>query len=140
MLGLGCGARSYTRALHYSAEYAVGRPGVRDILAHYRGRTATDFAAADYGFRLDAEEQRRRYVLKSLLHADGLNLTAYRTWCGTGVCEDFPGLHDLSEFGLAVTDGGSLRLTNAGLERSDVLGPWLYSARVRALSTSFPLR
>ncbi len=140
MLGLGCGARSYTRTLHYSAEYAVGRTGVRDILAHYLDRTATDFAAADYGFRLDAEEQRRRYVLTSLLHADGLNPAAYSAWCGAGVCEDFPVLHDLPEFGLAVWDGGSLRLTDAGLERSDVLGPWFYSTRVRALSTSFPLR
>ena len=32
MLGLGCGARSYTRALHYSREFAVGREGVTDIL------------------------------------------------------------------------------------------------------------
>ena len=30
MIGLGCGARSYTRALHYSCDYAVGARGVRD--------------------------------------------------------------------------------------------------------------
>src|SRR5262249_2986370 len=32
MVGLGCGARSYTRGLHYSTEYAVRGRGVREIL------------------------------------------------------------------------------------------------------------
>ncbi len=36
MIGLGCGARSYTRALHYSpAEYAVAAAGVRAVLDGY---------------------------------------------------------------------------------------------------------
>ncbi len=35
MVGLGCGARSYTRGLHYSSEYAVGASGVRAILRDY---------------------------------------------------------------------------------------------------------
>jgi oxygen-independent coproporphyrinogen-3 oxidase len=38
MLGLGCGARSYTRGLHYASEYAVGARGVRGILADYVAR------------------------------------------------------------------------------------------------------
>src|SRR5690606_10216074 len=35
MVGIGCGARSYTRELHYSSEFAVGRTGVRSILNDY---------------------------------------------------------------------------------------------------------
>ena len=35
MVGLGCGARSYTDDLHYSNEYAVGGKGIREILQGY---------------------------------------------------------------------------------------------------------
>jgi oxygen-independent coproporphyrinogen-3 oxidase len=67
MVGLGCGARSYTRGLHYATEYAVGAPGVKAILAEYVARPAEAFDAAEYGCALDEEEQRRRYVIQSLL-------------------------------------------------------------------------
>ncbi|HKB46404.1 MAG TPA: STM4012 family radical SAM protein, partial [Ktedonobacterales bacterium] len=46
MVGLGCGARSYTRTHHYSAEYAVGSAGVRAILQDYIARPVEWFAAA----------------------------------------------------------------------------------------------
>src|SRR5262249_35199985 len=59
MVGLGCGARSYTRALHYSRAYAVGAEGVRAILADYVQRPAESFVVAEYGVRLGPEEQRR---------------------------------------------------------------------------------
>ena len=42
MVGLGCGARSYTAGLHYSFEYAVGASLTRGIIDDY-ART-TDFA------------------------------------------------------------------------------------------------
>jgi len=48
MVGLGCGARSYTRALHYSGEYAVGATGVREILAAYIAKAAYCAAAISY--------------------------------------------------------------------------------------------
>ena len=71
MVGLGCGARSYTSTLHYSSEYAVGSTGVRQIIADYMARSNETFDYADYGFVLDEEEQRRRYLIQSLLQADG---------------------------------------------------------------------
>src|SRR5262249_5744093 len=77
MVGLGSGARSYTRALHYSGEYAVGARGVRQIIADYVTRPEESFACADYGFRLDGAEQRRRYVIQSLLAQEGLARSAY---------------------------------------------------------------
>lgn len=140
MVGLGCGARSYTRGLHYSREFAVGAQGVRAILASYAARRPDDFAAADYGFRLDGAEQRRRYVLQSLLQADGLDLTAYRRRFTTEALDDVPELGALEPAGLASCSDNCLSLTQAGLERSDVIGPWLYSARVRSLMEGFELR
>lgn len=35
MVGWGCGARSYTKQLHYASEYAVGAKGIQSILQAY---------------------------------------------------------------------------------------------------------
>ena len=140
MVGLGCGARSYTRSLHYSAEYAVGKAGIQAILADYAGRSPEAFSLADYGIRLDAEDQHRRYVIKSLLRTDGLALDAFAARSGIDACQAVSQLDELVERGLAYRSDGSLRLTVEGLERSDAIGPWLYSERVRGLMDSYKLR
>lgn len=140
MIGLGCGARSYTQALHYSSEYAVGRAGVREILAGYLERDEAAFARAEYGIRLIAAEQRRRYVIKSLLHAEGLAMDDYQARYGSTALADFPELEELCDRGLSVREGERLRLTPSGLERSDAIGPWLYSNTMRARMEAFPLR
>ncbi len=140
MLGLGCGARSYTQALHYSTEYAVGRRGVRDILADFVARRDDEFDAATYGFRLDPEEQRRRYVIKSLLESDGLSQHAYQTRFGAPTCDDLPDLIELAQHGLVREEDGLLQLTARGLEYSDAIGPWLYSARANRLMGGYDLR
>ncbi|WP_245724847.1 STM4012 family radical SAM protein [Micromonospora citrea] len=135
MVGLGCGARSYTTSLHYSFDYAVGVSQVRAVLDDYLARPADDFRYAEFGFALDGAEQRRRWLLKSLLRADGVDATAYRARFGRPPGEDFPELGRLVDRGWA-TDGG-LRLTPAGLARSDAIGPWLTSARVRDAMTGY---
>jgi oxygen-independent coproporphyrinogen-3 oxidase len=140
MVGMGCGARSYTRSLHYSAEYAVGKAGIQAILADYVSRSPEAFGQADYGFRLDVEDQHRRYVLKSLLRTDGLALDAFTARFGVDACQAVPRLGELVERGLAYRSDGLLRLTAEGLERSDAIGPWLYSARVRGLMDGYELR
>jgi oxygen-independent coproporphyrinogen III oxidase len=140
MLGIGCGARSYTQAVHYSTEYAVGRRGVKEILQRYVGMPSSGFAVADYGVRLDDEEQRRRHAIKSLLRCEGLSGAAYRQRFGTDVSDDLPELSELTASGLGEWDGDVLGLTPGGLECSDAIGPWLYSARVRATMEAFELR
>jgi oxygen-independent coproporphyrinogen-3 oxidase len=140
MVGLGCGARSYTRGLHYATEYAVGAPGVKAILAEYVARPAEAFDAAEYGCVLDGEEQRRRYVIQSLLQVEGLCPDAYGRRFGTDPSGDLPELEALLEHGLAARGGGRFRLTEAGLERSDAIGPWLYSDRVRDSMREYALR
>ena len=140
MVGLGCGARSYTRALHYSSEYAVGATGVRAILKDYIARPAAAFDMADYGTWLDLEDQRRRYLIQSLLQVPGLSLADYRDRFRTEALADFPELNELPEHGLAALSETELRLTAAGLERSDTLGPWLYAAEVSERMKEFELR
>jgi oxygen-independent coproporphyrinogen-3 oxidase len=133
MVGLGSGARSYTTALHYSFDYAVGSASVKSIVADFLGRSADGFATAEIGFWLDGNEQRRRWLLKSLLRTEGVDLLAYRRRFGTGLAGDFPELERLGEVGWleGMESEGRLRLTAEGLALSDAIGPWLFSDGVR---------
>ncbi|MGW3251823.1 STM4012 family radical SAM protein [Streptomyces fungicidicus] len=142
MIGLGCGARSYTAELHYSFDYAVDMHEIRGIVDDYVARPAADFAHAEYGRRVDAGEARRRHLLQSLLQADGLEVADYRArFDGRTPLEDFPAelarfagrgwLHD------AGPDAALLRLTPEGLAHSDAIGPELFSPAVRAAMAAY---
>jgi oxygen-independent coproporphyrinogen-3 oxidase len=137
MIGLGCGARSYTRSLHYSLDYAVSPKSVKEIIADYLARTPVEFATAEHGFALDANEQRRRYLLQSILHADGLDAARYAAHFGTDPADDFADLRTFADLGLVVYDSGKWFPTPLGLERSDALGPWFFSRRVRELMAEY---
>jgi len=138
-IGLGCGARSYTRGVHYSSEWAVGARGVRDIIDRWIARPDAAFAVADHGFVLDAAEQRRRWLILSLLSDAGLDGAAYRARFATGPEADFPELAELAARGLAITDGDAVRLTADGLARADAIGPWLCSPAVRRRMAEYAL-
>ncbi|WP_427162445.1 STM4012 family radical SAM protein [Aliinostoc sp. HNIBRCY26] len=140
MIGLGCGARSYTNTLHYSNEYAVGAKGISEILQAYIQTPDELFEYAHYGFQLDAEEQRRRYILLSLLSDEGLNFVNYRQRFASEVNADFPELAELLSLNLAIKDEDSLHLTEFGIERSDTIGAWLFSEKVQELMQGYELK
>jgi oxygen-independent coproporphyrinogen-3 oxidase len=140
MIGLGCGARSYTPALHYSSEYAVGSAGVREIIGDYVAKPEVAFAVADYGCELNAAEQRRRWVIKSLLRAEGLDLSAYAAHFGTDATVDVPELAALAAEGFVERSEDRLVPTSAGLERSDAIGPWLYSEQSKTRMDAYEVR
>jgi oxygen-independent coproporphyrinogen-3 oxidase len=137
MVGLGCGARSYTRCLHYALDYAVSPKGIKAILADYLARGDTEFAAADLGFALDDAEQRRRYLLQSILNVEGLDASRYAARFGSDPANDFPDLRTFADLGLLEHQDGSWRPTATGLEWSDALGPWFFSQRVRGLMAEY---
>lgn len=134
MVGIGCGARSYTRTLHYSDHYAVERAGVSAILRDYIAQPAAAFAAARYGFVLDAAEQQRRYLIQSLLTWPGLDLAAFARRFGTAAEAAFHELAELEQAGLAQRRDGVFALTELGMGHADAIGPWLYSRTVQARS------
>jgi oxygen-independent coproporphyrinogen-3 oxidase len=140
MVGLGCGARSYTAGLHYSFDYAVGVRQVRAIIDDYLRRPAGDFEVAEVGFRLDDAERRRRWLVTSLLRAEGFRPADYRDRFGAPVEEDFAELAELADRGWLDAGPDLLRLTEAGLERSDAIGPWLVSGPVRAAMAGYAAR
>jgi oxygen-independent coproporphyrinogen III oxidase len=140
MIGLGCGARSYTRSLHYSLDYAVQPKSVKGIIADYLARTRNELAHAHHGFALDADEQKRRYILQSILNAEGLNASRYAERFGTDAADDFPDLLAFTELGLLAFDGAKWTPTPLGLERSDALGPWFFSAQVQRLMAEYEVK
>ena len=139
MVGLGPGARSYTRSLHYSSDFAVGQSGVRKIISAFNARSDRLFAEADYGVELGLNEQQRRYVIKSLLRASGISMAQYESLFGSDVLAQFPQLIELLELGFAGTQQNHFRLNALGLSWSDTIGPWLYSPEVSRQMEAFEL-
>jgi oxygen-independent coproporphyrinogen III oxidase len=131
MVGLGCGGRSYTQRLHYASRFAVTQPGIRAIIHDWMAQSESDFAVATQGIWLSAEEQRRRFVILSVLHSSGLNQRQYESRFQSSLLDDVPELLGLQERGWVEAREGHWRLTDAGLENSDVAGPLLYSTAVR---------
>ncbi|AWK12216.1 coproporphyrinogen III oxidase family protein [Streptomyces spongiicola] len=136
MIGLGCGARSYTSGLHYSFDYAVDMRRIRGIIDDYT--EAADFTRAEVGRPIDGGEARRRHLLQSLLQARGMEVAGYRERFGSTPAEDFPA--ELAAFagrGWLEESGGLLRLTPEGLAYSDALGPELFSPAVRRAMAAY---
>ncbi|MBB5862340.1 STM4012 family radical SAM protein [Xanthomonas arboricola] len=130
MVGIGCGARSYTAGLHYSSEYGVSRRSVAEILDHYLARDPASFACADYGIALDADDAMRRHAIQSLLVFPGLDRDDFRQRFGLDCLQALPQLQELLALGLAQQHAALLSLTAAGMERADTIGPWLTSAPI----------
>ncbi|MEV0369039.1 STM4012 family radical SAM protein [Streptomyces sp. NPDC050636] len=143
MIGLGCGARSYTSRLHYSFDYAVGMTEIRTIIDHYISRPASAFAHAEFGWEMTEDEARRRHLLQSVLQAEGMATADYRARFGSSPADDFP--EELARFAdrgwLDTTAApGRLRLSAEGLAYSDALGPMLFSPAVRARMAAYDLK
>lgn len=139
MIGIGGGARSYASALHYSTEWAVSFAGVKEIIRNYCATPQTRFAFAEHGIQLSLAEQQRRYVVKSILRRDGLDISAYCARFGSNPKEDFPELLELIEAGCLEESDGCLLPTPLGFEWSDAIGPWLYSNAIVERMHSFAL-
>ncbi|MQY10505.1 Oxygen-independent coproporphyrinogen-III oxidase-like protein YqeR [Streptomyces sp. RB5] len=137
MIGLGCGARSYTSRLHYSFDYAVEMREIRGIIDGYLA--TEDFSRAEVGYRMDDDESRRRHLIQSLLQAEGLDPQTYRKRFGTDPADDFPA--ELAEFAdRGWLDTSGLTLTPEGLAHSDALGPALFSPAVRARMAAYEVK
>jgi oxygen-independent coproporphyrinogen-3 oxidase len=131
MIGLGCGARSYTRRLHYATRFAVTQPGIRAILQEWVGQSDHDFALATHGVWLSEDEQFRRYAIMSLLQLEGLSLRELTQHFPEVDIESLPGLSELCDRGWLRRTEERILLTPLGVEYSDQVGPMLYSPAVR---------
>lgn len=133
MIGLGCGARSYTSSLHYSFDYAVSASEVRGIIDEYVA--TTDFSHAEVGYRIDDDERARRVLVQSLLQAEGLRRNDAAERFGVE-------LETLSARGFLMSEApdGRLQLSAEGLAWSDSVGPMFFSEPVRAAMRAYELK
>jgi oxygen-independent coproporphyrinogen-3 oxidase len=133
MVGLGCGARSYLGDLHCCTPFALGQARAQALIESYMALPAE--VPLSHGYLMDAEEQRRRYVIKNLLHCAGLPLGEYRQRFGSEAEQDYPLLGRLCSRGLAEQMGTAnadrICLTPRGLSLSDRIGPLFISRKVR---------
>lgn len=140
MIGLGCGARSYTKALHYSEEYGIARNRISDIINSYCTRPPNDFTTARYGYLLTLQEQQRRFVIQSLLLCSGLTLSDYTKRFNSSCMVDLPQLQELVDLGLATINTEKLMLTTEGMSYADTIGPWLISSEVQQKMQDYDLK
>ncbi|MES2788878.1 MAG: STM4012 family radical SAM protein [Planctomycetota bacterium] len=131
MIGLGCGARSYTRELHYATRFAVTQAGVRSIVRDWIAQSDDDFAHATHGMWLSDDEQLRRYVILTLLQTDGLSLVELEQQFPGADIDTISGITELRTRGWLLRTETRESLTPAGLEHADEVGPILYSPLVR---------
>ncbi len=125
MIGLGCGARSYTSGLHYASQFGVEPAKVHAILDEWIQQTDADFRFAHWGCRLTDDDRRRRFFIQSLLTLPGFDALAFARRFGGAAA--IPDLIRLMDDGHVEHRHGVYRLTPLGLEFSDAIGPALYS-------------
>ncbi len=130
-LAIGCGGRSYIDELHFCVPYSVRPAGCARILQAYLQKA--DHQVIEHGYILSPAERKRRFLLKNLLYYRGVPLKAYTALFGCSPLDDFPVLEEWRAAQWLVGDEGDyLRLTEAGLDLSDYLGPELISPEVQA--------
>ena len=136
MIGIGAGARSYTRDLHYSTSYAVSRKATKAIIHAYSERK--DFAKIDYGFYLNEEERLRRYLIKSLIDGGQLDMQDFNKEFGKDISAVEIIAYLFDKKWIEAKDN-YLKLTEIGMEMEDSIGPMLFSNHVKSLMQAFEL-
>lgn len=137
MVGIGAGARSYTNNLHYSTNYAVTRKATKAIIHDYSIRA--DFSKINYGFYLNEEEQLRRFLVKSLIDGGQLHSRTFEQLFGKKV-DSLPIIQALIAKKWLMEKGDYWSLTESGMEMEDMIGPMLYSEKVKQLMQVFELK
>ncbi len=136
MVGLGAGARSYTRALHYSTPWRMVARNIRGVVEDYCVHMREGRTEVFHGFELNADEQRRRFAILSLLY-DGLDFVAFALTFGEDARRLFADEWEALLEEDCVTLDGAARLTRRGVRHADVVGQLFFSERVRQLLNEY---
>lgn len=138
MIGIGAGARSYTKELHYSTDYAVDRKVIKNIIANYSD--TDDFNTISYGIRLSNWEQKTRFVIKSITDGGKLSPELYQHRFGTDVFQEFEILQVLLDEKWLMKEQENYTLSLKGMCYEDVIGPALYSDNIKSLMKNYTWR
>lgn len=130
MLAIGCGGRSYLDNLHFCMPYAGGRDKCQDLINDFiRKEDKTEILN---GYVLNEDELKRRFVIKNLLHCQGLFFEEYEGYFHTDLIADFPLVNQFMTNDYVEKHDQGIKLTALGLSLSDYLGPRFISAAVKA--------
>lgn len=130
-IGIGAGARSYTSNMNYSTPFAVKMTAIRSIIEQYSNQSKNELAQIKHGIVLDEQEQKIRFILKSLIDGGRLNDNDYMIKFASRPFDDFPILHELNNKNLIHHNAGLWQLTSQGMEHEDSIGPAFYSQTVK---------
>jgi oxygen-independent coproporphyrinogen-3 oxidase len=137
MVGLGAGARSYTAGLHYSTRWRMVARNIRAVIEEYQQRMLVGDTAVTYGFVLDEDEKRRRFVILSLLF-DGLDTSAFRRTFQADARDLFASTWEaLAAEGCIREDGSLIHLTPRGVRHADIIGQLFFSPHVEQLIETY---
>lgn len=128
-LSIGCGGRSYLGNLHFCTPYAVKQSHCMTLVKEYLEKN--DYLQVTYGYLLNEEEQKRRYVIKHILFGTGIVKEDYRQQFDSEPQQEFPQIAEWINKGYAVENKDSITLTEEGFALSDYLGPQLISPEVK---------
>jgi len=118
MVGLGAGARSYTRRLHYSTPWRMTTRNIRGVIDDYCTAMESGDFAIRHGFVLDDDERTRRRVIQTLFAG--------------GWTEPVPA--PLAEVFATLEGEGCVeqgKLTRLGVRHSDLVAGLFFSPAVR---------
>ena len=135
MLGIGCGARSYIGNVHYSRKYAVEDKNINSIIDDYLKEE--NFAFAGYGYKLSEEEQKIKYILKSILKITGFNSEDYREKFHTDPLKEFSELDRLINEEYLVREGNRIFPSAKGLKYSDYIGTLFITDNIKRKMEEF---
>ncbi len=135
MLGIGCGARSYIGNIHYSGKYAVEDKNINAIIDNYLKEDNFDFAG--YGYKLSEEEQKIKYILKSILKITGFDTKDYTERFHKNPLTEFPELERLINEGYLIRDKNRIFPSEKGLKYSDYIGTLFITDEIKRKMEEF---
>lgn len=135
MIGVGCGARSYTSRIHYCREYFEKDENVKRALEKYIA--GENVGQVYYGIVPSESDWQRRALMRGLLNVRGVERKKYQKLFGHMPEDIFPQLKELEQLGFVSIDENFVRLTATGLMYSDSIGNLFISPEVRKRMDDF---
>ena len=142
-LSLGCGGRSYLKNLHFCTPYHIEPFACLQEIHSFIEQSY--YTPISFGYLLNGDEMLRRYIIKNLLHRNGIIMEDYtkaRELCMQyqyydfsenfdSIFKDFPILYELLEEKLMIQEKQRIVLTEKGISYSDAIGPLFISKTVK---------
>lgn len=127
-VSLGAGGRSYIGNIHACLPYSSRQNGCKKILDKYI--ESENKTRIQFGYILNRDEQKRRYIIKNLFMFNGISITEYLKLFKSDLLNDFNLFYDFIEKGYCIICDDRIKLTLAGMSLSDYLGPMFISDEV----------